>query len=60
MEEHHRVRVTKYLDSIGCPLDIRAKRQRNPEQKWFSVSSNVRPVLLWQACVKVVPLIVQA
>eukprot|EP00965_Chrysotila_dentata_P261876 6214393-Pleurochrysis_carterae.AAC.3 len=39
MEEHHRIRVAKYLDAINCPLDIRAKGQRNPEQKWFSASS---------------------
>eukprot|EP00965_Chrysotila_dentata_P237894 6202182-Pleurochrysis_carterae.AAC.2 len=39
MEEHHRVKVAKYLDSIGCALDIRAKGQRNPEQKWFAAST---------------------
>eukprot|EP00965_Chrysotila_dentata_P124195 4104591-Pleurochrysis_carterae.AAC.1 len=39
MEEHQRIRVAKYLDSIGCALDIRAKGQRNPEQKWFSAST---------------------
>eukprot|EP00965_Chrysotila_dentata_P245704 6206722-Pleurochrysis_carterae.AAC.1 len=39
MEEHHRICVAKYLDVISCPLDIRAKGQRNPEQKWFSAST---------------------
>eukprot|EP00965_Chrysotila_dentata_P190724 6174057-Pleurochrysis_carterae.AAC.1 len=39
MLEQHRARVAEYLDSIDCPLDLRAKGQRNPEQKWFSASS---------------------
>eukprot|EP00965_Chrysotila_dentata_P200701 6180126-Pleurochrysis_carterae.AAC.4 len=39
MEEKHRVRVAKYFDSMGCPLDIRAKGERNPEQKWLSAST---------------------
>ena len=39
MEEEHREDVAEYLDEIGCPLDVRAKGTRNPEQKWFSAST---------------------
>eukprot|EP00965_Chrysotila_dentata_P213289 6187544-Pleurochrysis_carterae.AAC.1 len=32
-------KVKPYLDSIGCPFDVRAKGSRNLEQKWFSAAS---------------------
>eukprot|EP00965_Chrysotila_dentata_P049645 1646242-Pleurochrysis_carterae.AAC.1 len=39
MLEPHRERVAAYLDYIACPLDVRAKGSRNPEQKWFSAAT---------------------
>ena len=38
MTEPQRVRAARYLNSIGVPLDVRAKGKRNPDQKWFSSS----------------------
>eukprot|EP00965_Chrysotila_dentata_P014171 470087-Pleurochrysis_carterae.AAC.2 len=39
MLEVHRERVAAYLNSIDCPLDVRAKGSRNPEQKCFSAAT---------------------
>eukprot|EP00965_Chrysotila_dentata_P189558 6173385-Pleurochrysis_carterae.AAC.2 len=39
MLPHHRERVAEYLNSIGCPLDIREKGKRDNNQKWFTASA---------------------
>ena len=36
MTDTIREKVTAYLAEIGCYLDLRAKGQRNPEQKWMT------------------------
>ena len=36
MDDAIRERVTAYMAEIGCYLDLRAKGQRNPEQKWMT------------------------
>ena len=38
MLEKQRLQAARHLNSIGIPLDVRAKGKRNPEQKWFSSS----------------------
>eukprot|EP00965_Chrysotila_dentata_P131450 4345318-Pleurochrysis_carterae.AAC.3 len=38
MLDHHRERVAAYLSKIKCPLDIRNKGTRSPENKWFSAA----------------------
>ena len=36
MDDTIREHVTSYMAEIGCYLDLRAKGQRNPEQKWMT------------------------
>ena len=36
MDDSIREKVTAYMAEIGCYLDLRAKGQRNPEQKWMT------------------------
>eukprot|EP00965_Chrysotila_dentata_P114149 3773855-Pleurochrysis_carterae.AAC.1 len=36
MDEKARKRATAYMESIGCYLDLRAKGQRNPENKFMT------------------------
>ena len=36
MDDTIREKVTSYMADIGCYLDLRAKGQRNPEQKWMT------------------------
>ena len=36
MNDPIREKVTSYMADIGCYLDLRAKGQRNPEQKWMT------------------------
>eukprot|EP00965_Chrysotila_dentata_P030934 1030521-Pleurochrysis_carterae.AAC.1 len=36
MLPHHRERVAEYINSIGCPLDIRDKGKRDNNPKWQS------------------------
>eukprot|EP00965_Chrysotila_dentata_P066498 2201642-Pleurochrysis_carterae.AAC.1 len=39
LDEKGRERATAYMESIGCYLDLRAKGQRNPENKFMTGAS---------------------
>eukprot|EP00965_Chrysotila_dentata_P144924 4785973-Pleurochrysis_carterae.AAC.1 len=38
MDERARNKASEYFSSIGIYFDLRAKKQRNPENKWMSAA----------------------
>ena len=42
MDEPQRTRFSRYLNSIGCQLDVRAKGKRNPEEKWSHLKPSAK------------------